>query len=308
MKGFKEFIGNMPVFQKQVEREIEAKGIRPTEGVKKMETSRQVIRNIVVGVILIFIIAFVGIFYFQNKNNPTPDATITTTTSDTNVAEPNTTQSVQQSQGQAQADSDHLLKLSAEERADEATNAFKKWYESYQNNATILEVNEEMLQADSTGTSPADLQEKLINNLKAKFGDNVSDDFYTGLQTTFNFNPIAIDSTKGLTISKQNDDETQWLPMWFLDTEAKEKNTKIVLRNDIPVEWVDWRNKGQNSDKLGQIFNNVDWDNDMSYEVIGIDLTEVTKNIESNQILFIQMHYNDELSKWQVTGNIGGVF
>lgn len=308
MKGFKEFFGNIPVFQKQVEREIEAKGIRPTEGVKKMETSRQVIRNIVVGVILVFIIAFIGIFFFQNKNNPTPGTTTTAITSDTNVAESNTTQSTQQSQGQSQADSDHLLKLSAEERADEATNAFKKWYESYQNNATILEVNEEMLQADSTGTSPADLQEKLINNLKAKFGDNVSYDFYTGLQTTFNFNPIAIESTKGLTISKQNDDETQWLPMWFLDTEAKEKNTKIVLRNDIPVEWVDWRNKGQNSDKLGQIFNNVDWDNDMSYEVIGIDLTEVTKNIESNQILFIQMHYNDELSKWQVTGNIGGVF
>ena len=68
MNGLKEFFGNIPMFQKQVEREIEEKGIEPSEGIKKMEFSRQVIRNIVIGVLLIGILAFVGISYFNNKN------------------------------------------------------------------------------------------------------------------------------------------------------------------------------------------------------------------------------------------------
>ena len=37
MNGLKEFFGNIPMFQKQVEREIEEKGIEPSEGIKKME-------------------------------------------------------------------------------------------------------------------------------------------------------------------------------------------------------------------------------------------------------------------------------
>ncbi|MGD1370814.1 hypothetical protein ACLIMR_18110, partial [Enterococcus faecium] len=73
----------------------------------------------------------------------------------------------------------------------------------------ILEINKELLKEGSGGTSPIDLQTKLIDNLKAKFGDKVSDDFYTGLQASFNFNPVIVDGTKGLTISKQNDDQSQ---------------------------------------------------------------------------------------------------
>ncbi|EGO5097213.1 hypothetical protein H5O62_002693 [Enterococcus faecalis] len=38
------------------------------------------------------------------------------------------------------------------------------------------------------------------------------------------------------------------------------------------------------------------------------DFTEATKNIETNQILFVQMHYNEKIGKWQVTGNVGGVY
>ncbi|HEM4356150.1 TPA: hypothetical protein U1Y31_002172, partial [Streptococcus suis] len=56
MNGLKEFFGNIPMFQKQVEREIEEKGIEPSEGIKKMEFSRQVIRNLVIGVLVVGIL------------------------------------------------------------------------------------------------------------------------------------------------------------------------------------------------------------------------------------------------------------
>src|SRR5574341_1165901 len=108
------------------------------------------------------------------------------------------------------------------------------------------------------------------------------------------------------TIVKQNDDQTQWLNTWLLDTDKTEKNTKITIRNDFSYQWVDWRNKGQHDQKVGKIFKNVDWDNDLSYEVIGVDMTGSSKNIDSNKIIFIQMHYNDKIGKWQVTGNVGG--
>ncbi|HGF7826021.1 TPA: hypothetical protein QFM38_002503 [Enterococcus faecium] len=307
MNGLKEFFGNIPMFQKQVEREIEEKGIEPSEGIKKMEFSRQVIRNLVIGVLVIGILAFVGISYFNNKNQPPVTPTATTESKESNQSE-TSGEATENSSQAVQGSSDHLLKLSAKERADEATEAFESWYKSFSNGDVILEINKELLKEGSGGTSPIELQTKLIDNLKAKFGDKVSDDFYTGLQASFNFNPVIVDGTKGLTISKQNDDESQWFSTWFLDTEKKEKNTKIVLRNDFPFEWVDWRNKGQHDEKVGKIFKNVDWDNDLSYEVIGIDFTEATKNIETNQILFVQMHYNEKIGKWQVTGNVGGVY
>ncbi|MGM8141084.1 hypothetical protein [Enterococcus italicus] len=303
MNGLREFFGNIPMFQKQVEREIEEKGIEPSEGIKKMEFSRQVIRNVVIGVLVVGILAFMGISYFNNKNQPPVSLTTTSTKQSTETSE-NTTETSSQA---VQGASDHLLKLSAKERADEATEAFESWYKSFSNGDVVLEINKELLKEGSGGTSPIELQTKLIDNLKAKFGDKVSDDFYTSLQTSFNFNPVIVDSTKGLTISKQNEDETQWFSIWFLDTQKTDQNTKIILRNDFPYEWVDWRNKGQYDEKVGKIFKNVDWDNDLSYEVIGVDMTETNKNIESNQIIFIQLHYNEELGKWQVTGNIGGV-
>ncbi len=303
MNGLREFFWNIPMFQKQVERDIEEKGIEPSEGIKKMEFSRQVIRNVVIGVLVVGILAFMGISYFNNKNQPPVSLTTTSTNQSTETSENATETSSQGVQGA----SDHLLKLSAKERADEATEAFESWYKSFSNGDVVLEINKELLKEGSGGTSPIELQTKLIDNLKAKFGDKVSDDFYTGLQTSFNFNPVIVDSAKGLTISKQNEDETQWFSIWFLDTQKTNQNTKIILRNDFPYEWVDWRNKGQYDEKVGKIFKNVDWDNDLSYEVIGVDMTETNKNIESNQIIFIQLHYNEELGKWQVTGNIGGV-
>jgi len=306
MNGLKEFFGNIPMFQKQVEREIEEKGIEPSEGIKKMEFSRQVIRNLVIGVLVVGILAFVGISYFNNKNQPSVTPTATTASKESNQSE-TSGEATENSSQAVQGSSDHLLKLSAKERADEATEAFESWYKSFSNGDVILEINKELLKEGSGGTSPIELETKLIDNLKAKFGDKVSDDFYTGLQTSFNFNPVIVDSTKGLTISKQNEDETQWFSIWFLDTQKTDQNTKIILRNDFPYEWIDWRNKGQYDEKVGKIFKNVDWDNDLSYEVIGVDMTEINKNIESNQIIFIQLHYNEELGKWQVTGNIGGV-
>ncbi|EPM8140677.1 hypothetical protein ACTRHM_002359 [Enterococcus faecalis] len=185
--------------------------------------------------------------------------------------------------------------------------SFFSWYKSFSNGDVILEINKELLKEGSGGTSPIELQTKLIDNLKAKFGDKVSDDFYTELQASFNFNPVIVDGTKGLTISKQNDDQSQWLNTWFLDTEKTEQNTKIVLRNDFPFEWVDWRNDARHREAYKNIFTQLDWDNDLSYEVVGINLTESKKNVEGVSIAFVIMKYNEKLDKWQVTGSIGGI-
>lgn len=306
MNGLKEFFGNIPMFQKQVEREIEEKGIEPSEGIKKMEFSRQVIRNVVIGVLVVGILAFVGISYFNNKNQPPVTPTATTESKESNQSE-TSGEATENSSQAVQGSSDHLLKLSAKERADEATEAFESWYTSFSNGDGILEINKELLKEGSGGTSPIELQTKLIDNLKAKFGDKVSDDFYTGLQASFNFNPVIVDGTKGLTISKQNDDDSQWLNTWFLDTEKTEQNTKIVLRNDFPFEWVDWRNDARHREAYKNIFTQLDWDNDLSYEVVGINLTESKKNVEGVSIAFVIMKYNEKLGKWQVTGSIGGI-
>ena len=68
MNAIKEFLGNIPIFQRQVAREIEEKGINPTSGVKKVEASRQVLRKlIVIGLVLLVLIVGV-ILFFQNKN------------------------------------------------------------------------------------------------------------------------------------------------------------------------------------------------------------------------------------------------
>ena len=306
MNGLKEFFGNIPMFQKQVEREIEEKGIEPSEGIKKMEFSRQVIRNLVIGVLVVGILAFVGISYFNNKNQPPVTPTATTASKESNQSE-TSGEATENSSQAVQGSSDHLLKLSAKERADEATEAFESWYKSFSNGDVILEINKELLKEGSGGTSPIELQTKLIDNLKAKFGDKVSDDFYTSLQTSFNFNPVIVDGAKGLTISKQNDDQSQWLNTWFLDTEKTEQNTKIVLRNDFPFEWVDWRNDARHREAYKNIFTQLDWDNDLSYEVVGINLTESKKNVEGISIAFVIMKYNEKLGKWQVTGSIGGI-
>ncbi|EMD7416767.1 MULTISPECIES: hypothetical protein [Bacilli] len=306
MNGLKEFFGNIPMFQKQVEREIEEKGIEPSEGIKKMEFSRQVIRNLVIGVLVVGILAFVGISYFNNKNQPPVTPTATTASKESNQSE-TSGEATENSSQAVQGSSDHLLKLSAKERADEATEAFESWYKSFSNGDVILEINKELLKEGSGGTSPIELQTKLIDNLKAKFGDKVADDFYTSLQTSFNFNPVIVDGSKGLTISKQNDDQSQWLNTWFLDTEKTEQNTKIVLRNDFPFEWVDWRNDARHREAYKNIFTQLDWDNDLSYEVVGINLTESKKNVEGVSIAFVIMKYNEKLDKWQVTGSIGGI-
>ncbi|MCW8645637.1 hypothetical protein OQG70_10635 [Streptococcus macedonicus] len=306
MNGLKEFFGNIPMFQKQVEREIEAKGIKPTDGVKKMEFSRQVLKKWIGWGIGLIVIVFVGLTYFNNKNQPPVTPTATTASKESNQSE-TSGEATENSSQAVQGSSDHLLKLSAKERADEATEAFESWYKSFSNGDVILEINKELLKEGSGGTSPIELQTKLIDNLKAKFGDKVSDDFYTGLQASFNFNPVIVDGSKGLTISKQNDDESQWLRTWFLDTEKTEQNTKIILRNDFPYEWVDWRNEGRNTENLKNIFTQIDWDNDLSYEVVGVTLKDSSKNIENIRLIAVLMHYNDDLGKWQVTGSIGGI-
>ncbi|MBQ2635331.1 MAG: hypothetical protein IJG09_01320, partial [Methanobrevibacter sp.] len=158
MNRFKEFFGNISIFQKRVEREIEAKGIKPTEGVKKLELSRQVLRNTVIGVLILICLVFLGLSYFNNKNKPPTTATPTTTKKSSQADKANNDTSSPSKP--SKASSDHLIKASAKERAEEATEAFKAWYTSYANRDVILEINQELLKEGSGGTSPIELSTK----------------------------------------------------------------------------------------------------------------------------------------------------
>ncbi|MFS1134587.1 hypothetical protein [Enterococcus hirae] len=286
----------MKIFDRRVEKELEEKGIQPTEAVKKLEHSRQVL-HVVIGVLATLVLALgAGLLYFHNKNQPQATPTVVSSTKEETNQQATTTEST------VDMGADHLLKLSAKERADEATAAFKNWYTSFKNDTPILEINEELLKNPS-GTSPYDLQEKLVTNMKDKFGTLLADSYYNSLRDALNANPLTIDSEKGLTWTYEGDDKN-WLITWLFDTEKENKNTKIVLRNDFPYEWVDWKNKGK--EKFPNIFNNVDWENDINYEVVGVDLSSAQKNIASSKVIFIQIHYDNELSIWQITGNLGG--
>ncbi|EMF0379786.1 hypothetical protein G9L34_002090 [Enterococcus hirae] len=286
----------MKIFDRRVEKELEEKGIQPTEAVKKLEHSRQVL-HVVIGVLTTLVLALgAGLLYFHNKNQPQATPTVVSSTKEETNQQAKTTEST------VDMGADHLLKLSAKERADEATAAFKNWYTSFKNDTPILEINEELL-TDPSGTSPYDLQEKLVKNMKDKFGTLLADSYYNSLRDALNANPLTIDSEKGLTWTYEGDDKN-WLITWLFDTEKENKNTKIVLRNDFPYEWVDWKNKGK--EKFPNIFNNVDWENDINYEVVGVDLSSAQKNIASSKVIFIQIHYDNELSIWQITGNLGG--
>ncbi|NBA56861.1 hypothetical protein [Enterococcus hirae] len=288
----------MKIFNRRVEKELEEKGIQPTEAVKKLEHSRQVL-HVVIGVLATLVLALgAGLLYFHNKNQPQASSTVVSSTKE------ETNQQEKATESTVDMGADHLLKLSAKERADEATAAFKNWYTSFKNDTPILEINEELLENPS-GTSPYDLQEKLVTNMKDKFGTLLADSYYNSLRDALNANPLTIDSEKGLTWTYEGDLDN-WLITWLFDTEKDKKNTKIVLRNDFPYEWVDWRNKGRYIEKFSNMLTNVDWDNDMSYEVIGIDLTNANKNIHSSKIVYFEMYFDKDLSIWQLTGNLGG--
>ncbi|NBA38126.1 hypothetical protein GVK96_01145 [Enterococcus hirae] len=288
----------MKIFDRRVEKELEEKGIKPTEAVKKLEHSRQVL-HVVIGVLITLVLALgAGLLYFHNKNQPQASSTVVSSTKEESNQQEKTTEST------VDMGADHLLKLSAKERADEATAAFKNWYTSFKNDTPILEINEELLENPS-GTSPYDLQEKLVTNMKDKFGTLLSDSYYNSLRDALNANPLTIDSEKGLTWTYEGDDKN-WLITWLFDTERDKKNTKIVLRNDFPYDWADWRGKGQYDEKVGSLLKSIDWNNDISHEVIGVLTTNNKKHIENLGGVFVVMEYNEKLGFWQITGTMGG--
>ncbi len=291
----------MKIFDRRVEKELEEKGIQPTEAVKKLEHSRQVL-HVVIGILATVVLALgAGLLYFHNKNQPQASSTVVSSTKE------ETNQQDKATETTVDMGADHLLKLSAKERADEATAAFKNWYISFKNDTPILEINEELLENPS-GTSPYDLQEKLVTKMKDKFGTLLSDSYYKSLRDALNANPLTIDSEKGLMWTYEGDDKN-WLITWLFDTEKDKKNTKIVLRNDFPYEWGDWRGKWQYDEKVGHLLRNIDWDNDISHEVIGILMFAdgKNKNIRNLSGVFVVMEYNEKLGFWQMTGTLGGL-
>lgn len=288
----------MKIFNRRVEKELEENGIQPTEAVKKLEHSRQVL-HVVIGILATVVLALgAGLLYFHNKNQPQASSTVVSSTKE------EANQQAKPTESTVDMGADHLLKLSAKERADEATAAFKNWYTSFKNETPILEINEELLENPS-GTSPYDLQEKLVTNMKDKFGTLLSDSYYSSLSQALNANPLTIDSEKGLTWTYEGDDEN-WLITWLFDTEKESKNTKIVLRNDFPYGWSDWRGKWQHDEKLGSLLTSIDWDNDISYEVISVLTSNNEKHIENIGGVFVVMQYNEKLGFWQITGTMGG--
>ncbi|NSR16701.1 hypothetical protein [Enterococcus innesii] len=291
----------MKIFDRRVEKELEEKGIQPTEAVKKLEHSRQVL-HVVIGILATVVLALgAGLLYFHNKNQPQVSSTVASSTKE------EANQQAKPTESTVDMGADHLLKLSAKERADEATAAFKNWYTSFKNDTPILEINEELLENPS-GTSPYDLQEKLVTNMKDKFGTLLADSYYNSLRDALNANPLTIDPEKGLTWTFEGDFDN-WLITWLFDTEKDKKNTKIVIRNDFPYEWTDWKKfieKEQNKDKFGNVLNSIDWDNDISHEVITILTANDKKNIENLAGVFAVMQYNEKLGFWQLTGTMGG--
>lgn len=290
----------MRMFNRRVEKEIEEKGIQPTEAVKKLEHSRQVL-HVVIGVLATLVLALgAGLLYFHNKNQPEAFSTAVSSTKEESNEEVTTESTVDMG-------ADHLLKLSAKERADEATAAFKNWYDSFKNDTPILEINEELLENPS-GTSPYDLQEKLVKNMKDKFGTLLADSYYSSLSQSLNANPLMIDPEKGLTWTYEGDLDN-WLITWLFDTEKDQNNTKIVLCNDFPYEWTDWKKfieKEQSKEKFGTVLNSIDWDNDISHEVITILTANDIKHIENLSGVFAVMQYNEKLGFWQLTGTMAG--
>ncbi|EOW1885619.1 hypothetical protein ACNZ61_002822 [Enterococcus hirae] len=292
----------MRIFNHRVEKELEEKGIQPTEAVKKLEHSRQIL-HVVIGILatLAFLLG-AGMLYFQNKDQSEVSTMVSSTQEESKVL---TEQMIESS---VDMTADHLLKLDAKERAGEAITAFKNWYYSFKNDTPILEINKELL-TDPSGTSPYDLQEKLIQNMQDRFGPLLSDSYYHSLSQALNANPLVIDAEKGLTWSYEGDNEN-WLMTWIFDTAQEKKNTKIVLRNDFPYEWADWRGKYQYNEKVGSLLKSVDWNNDIAHEVIGISMLadNKEKHIKNLGGVFLVMAYNEEIGFWQLTGTLGGVY
>ena len=317
MKGLKEFFGNISIFQKNVEKELEAKGIEPTDQVKKLEHSRQVIRRIVtVVIVLVFIVSGV-VLYFQNKNKQTPG---TTTNQVTEVEKPKNDGSSNgvRDTGLEQEAPSKLISMTAKERSEGALKGFEDWYKSFENGKTIFEIEEKELNPEDL-PEELDLREemkvavseglrtRLLENLERQMLPYITDEYIRTTNRALIETPLIIDEKKGLTIVNDVTQPEKTLYSWFLDTEKTEKNSKIIMRNDFPYEWIDWRNDARNREAYKNLFNEIDWDNDLSYEVIGINLVDKKKNIVSPEIVFLIMQYNEKLDKWQLSQQIGGI-
>ncbi|MFW3589111.1 hypothetical protein ACODGV_12195 [Vagococcus fluvialis] len=317
MKGLKEFFGNISIFQKNVEKELEAKGIEPTDQVKKLEHSRQVIRRIVtVVIVLVFIVSGV-VLYFQNKNKQTPG---TTTNQVTEVEKPKNDGSSNgvRDTGLEQEAPSKLISMTAKERSEGALKGFEDWYKSFENGKTIFEIEDKELNPEEL-PEELDLREemkvavseglrtRLLENLQRQMLPYITDEYMRTTNRALIETPLIIDEEKGLTIVNDVTQPEKTLYSWFLDTEKTEKNSKIIMRNDFPYEWIDWRNDARNREAYKNSFTEIDWDNDLSYEVIGINLVDKKKNIVSPEIVFVIMEYNEKLDKWQLSQHIGGI-
>lgn len=317
MKGLKEFFGNISIFQKNVEKELEAKGIEPTDQVKKLEYSRQVIRRIVtVVIVLVFIVSGV-VLYFQNKNKQTPG---TTTNQVTEVEKPKNDGSSNgvRDTGLEQEAPSKLISMTAKERSEGALKGFEDWYKSFENGKTIFEIEDKELNPEEL-PEELDLREemkvavseglrtRLLENLQKQMLPYITDEYMRTTNRALIETPLIIDEKKGLTIVNDVTQPEKTLYSWFLDTEKTEKNSKIIMRNDFEYEYFDWRNEAKNIDKFNNVFTDIDFQNQLEYETVGVTTKRSKSNIVKPTIIIILMKYDEENDKWLMTDRLGGI-
>lgn len=301
----KEWLFNTPTFNKYAQAELNAKEIEPSEGVKKMEHSRQTIKRIGT-LVLVLGIVVVGVVTFLNAKNKTDSQ------------EPKTAQNAQKEpekentviSSTEERKSDYLIKTSADDRMNDAYAAFESFLASYDEGETIMEINMKDFESGNVSYDSDKLRTIYVNALKEKFGDTVSENGYADFVKASQSGQWVIHKDQGLTFIPDGVDEKSKqqskIPLFIVDMEKPVDNTKILLTKDFEHEAENWREAIKKYPQFSTVFSPIEWETDLSYEVVPVNLGNTNKYIASVSAVFVLMHYNENLEKWQIEG-LGGV-
>ncbi|MFI3605281.1 hypothetical protein [Vagococcus fluvialis] len=291
MNYVKEFFGNLSFFQKKVGEHLEGEKVKPKSKINSL---------LIIGVILLSVVTMC-IFLFISNKKTTNNYYLNNDTSKYNTKNVVAKEKIESNNTEKKANKTRI------QRTEEVLADFNEWLTSFKNKQVVLEINKEELARPMTEEVPGKLKQELVSNLINTFRNTVNESYENILQRTYSSHHIAIDSEQGLTIYNQLEEAETWLNTWYLDIEINKQNQKIILLNDFPFEWIDWREDVRHRETYKTLFNTIDWENDYSYEVIGVDLTHANKHLVSPSIVFILMKYDENLGKWQLTNEIGGI-
>lgn len=208
--------------------------------------------------------------------------------------------------------------MTAKERSEGALKGFEDWYKSFENGKTIFEIEDKELNPEEL-PEELDLREemkvavseglrtRLLENLQKQMLPYITDEYMRTTNRALIETPLIIDEKKGLTIVNDVTQPEKTLYSWFLDTEKTEKNSKIIMRNDFEYEYFDWRNEAKNIDKFNNVFTDIDFQNQLEYETVGVTTKRSKSNIVKPTIIIILMKYDEENDKWLMTDRLGGI-